>query len=122
MKTTNLISPAAFFLLFAVAGCSVTPEQAQVNRDNRLANQFPAAADRFGMHTVFGDRLSDLTVSYYPDRVSESEVLRRMGGFCARNGAGSFATIKERLPNLTRTTPLGDGSEILVQAFRIRCG
>lgn len=104
--------------LAALSAC-VPPEQAAVNRAGFMAKVFPNPADRQGIHLVFAvDR--SFMVSYYPDQISEAEVLYRVSSLCARSGIGNQAVHGPK-PTIRDIKDLGNGQKVIAHDFVAKC-
>ncbi len=108
-------------LLMALSACTVSPEQAQTNRDARLADQFPNPADRQGMFIVFQDGLDKFVVEYLPQEISEATAVSRIAQLCQNVGQGTSVELEERLPKLTQNSILANGQSVPVRAVRVAC-
>lgn len=108
-------------LIALVSGCSVSPEQAQINREARLAQQFPNPADRQGMYIVWQSTVSKFNVEYLANEITEANAVSRVGQLCRKLGQGSDARLVERWTAMNRNVTLGDGSTAPVRAVKVDC-
>ncbi|MEM6385119.1 MAG: hypothetical protein AAF718_02670 [Pseudomonadota bacterium] len=116
-------SKPALALLIAttLAACSVSPEQAQENRDTRLEKQFPKPADRAGLYIVWQSSYGKFNVEYLANEISEATAVGRVGPLCRKLGQGDTAKLAERWTAMNRTVTLGDGSKAPVRAVKVNC-
>lgn len=86
-----IVSAAAVGLL---AGC-VSPEGAADRRGNLIAQIFPDPLDRQGLFLAFplesGGGLGSIEMIWFPDDVTQGEVVRRVQGACARTPTPGFS-------------------------------
>lgn len=106
-------------LIALVAGCCVSSEQAQVNRDNRLAKQFPDPADRKGMYIFWQSTVGKFNVEYLANDISEATALSRIVPLGQKLGQGTDARLVERRTAMNRNVTLGDGSTAPARAFKL---
>ena len=120
--TNRLAKPIiALALIALVSGCSVSPEQAQINRDVRLAEQFPNPADRQGMYIVWQSTIGEFNVEYLANEISEATAVSRIAPLCRQLGQGSDARLAERWTAMSRNVTLGDGNTAPVRAVKVAC-
>ena len=104
----------------AVLASCASPEQAQVNRDARLAKQFPNPADRVGMYILFQND-DEFTLTYLPSKVSQDVAVQRMDQVCVKTGLGRVATLGAPSSIAPFTATLGDGSLAEGRSIDIKC-
>ncbi len=104
----------------AVLASCASPEQAQVNRDARLAKQFPNPADRVGMYIMFQNN-AEFMLTYLPSMVSQDVAVQRMDQWCVKAGLGRVATLGAPSSTAPFTATLGDGSRAEVRSINIKC-
>ncbi|MEP2472259.1 hypothetical protein [Roseobacter sp.] len=97
-----------------LAACTADPQKALERRTALIENVFPSLGDRQGVYLVFpweaGGYIPTLEVMFFTKDVGETEIRRRVGAFCARQGNPSFtgrASINKDLGFGTRTTSSG---------------
>ncbi|MEJ8563004.1 hypothetical protein QTO30_18500 [Yoonia sp. GPGPB17] len=116
-RAKKLISICTLLLL---AAACVSPEQAQRNREARLANQFPDPADRVGMYIMFQSN-ETFIVQYFPSEVSRDVVLSRMDQWCVNAGLGSVAVTAEEPNFRSFNATLAGGETREVRSFQVNC-
>jgi Flp pilus assembly protein TadG len=81
-------SVAAATLAAALLSACVSEEGAADRRGNLIAQIFPDPLDRQGIFLAFplesGGGLGSLEIIWFPDQVTEGEVVARVQGACAR--------------------------------------
>lgn len=77
----------------ALSGC-VSEEAAADRRAVLIEQAFPNPADRQGIFLVFpleaGGTYSKVEIVWFTDVVGQTEIVRRVQGFCSRNGSSRF--------------------------------
>ena len=81
---------AAFAAATLALGACVSEETASAKRGQLIDRAFPDPADREGIFLVFpmdsGGSIETVEVIWLTDVLGQGEVVRRVQGFCARNG------------------------------------
>ncbi len=124
MKFTHLA--VALFTALLVAGCAASPEQAARNRAALTDKVFPDPADRQGVFLTFplesAGVYNTLEVLWFPDQVTQGEIVRRVQGFCLRQGTTRFSGkvgIKKDLG--TKAVTLANGQKKMARGAFFSC-
>lgn len=117
---------SALLATAAVAGCAQSPEKREETRLARLNYFFPSPADQQGLHFVYAIEyfgfFSTLEIGFYPDAVTQAEVMARADAYCARQTA-SQATDEARLKYEPKDGPvkLVDGTTREMRSIWVTC-
>lgn len=106
----------AIFVLLAsvlVLSACASVEQAAANREAHMANLLPNAADRAGIFLIFPTGNS-LLVKYFPNQVTEAQILSRVVSICAN-------PVRSDKPTTITQAALADGTVVATRSFVIDC-
>ncbi|MGG7567598.1 hypothetical protein ACQ5SO_15715 [Rhodovulum sp. DZ06] len=124
-KSARLLA-STLLVAAAVAGCAQSPEKREETRLARLNYFFPSPAEQQGLHFVYAIEsfgfFSNLEIGFYPDAVTQAEVMARADAYCARQTA-SRATDKARLKYEPKDGPveLADGTTRDMRTIWVTC-
>ena len=102
--------------IFALTGCA-SPEQASQNRETHMARLLPNPADREGIFLIF-PASDKLIIKYFPNVVSESQILRRVAPICQSMGR---QPVRGSDPTTATEATLADGSTVAASSFVVNC-
>ena len=122
MRALVLLPVAAL----AIAGCAAPRPMTDAERDAAVGAMFQPPADRVGIHGIFGVEsfgyLSNLEITYYPDEVSDAEVMDRASRYCQRHkDRGAADRARSRGAPSDGTVTLSDGTERAARSVWITC-
>ncbi|MGG7567597.1 hypothetical protein ACQ5SO_15710 [Rhodovulum sp. DZ06] len=112
--------------LLALAGCAAPRPMTDAERAIAVGALFQPPADRPGIHGIFGVEsygyLSNLEITYFPDEVSDAEVMARADRYCRRHkDKGAADTARSRGAPSDGTVTLSDGTERAARSVWITC-
>ncbi|SMX26181.1 hypothetical protein TRP8649_00254 [Pelagimonas phthalicica] len=116
----------AVFAAVAIVGC-VDPERAAERRAKLITAIFPSKSDQHGLHLVFPLEsrgfYSTLQIVFFPELVSDQEIMRRANWYCSQykdgTGAPRKAYVKEPFEESAAT--LADGRRRNARSVWITC-
>ncbi len=112
----KIVVAAALLGAFSLSGCE-TGFTEDISRVSQIMSVLPKAADRVGIYSLREIRGSIL-VQYFPHQVRDTEILGRLGRYCARKGG---VPRHSSSPTVASQTTLSDGRVVATRTFVAQC-